>query len=54
MLQVCINDVLKLLEIPYLILDVLIEVQEVHKIFQKDVVPWAQHSGCRAITGILG
>lgn len=49
-LHVCINDVPKLLEIPYLILDVLIEVKEVHKIFQKDMEPWAQHSSCRAIT----
>lgn len=49
-LQVCINDVLKQLEISYLILDMLIEIEEAHKVFQKDMITWAQHGGSRAIT----
>ena len=40
---------LKLLDISYLISDVLIEIEEAHKVFQKDMVPWAQHSGNGAI-----
>lgn len=37
------------LEIFYLILDILIEIEEVLSMFQKEMVPWAQLSVNRAV-----
>lgn len=40
---------LKLLEISFLVFDMLIEIEEADKGYQNDMVPWAQHSGNRVV-----